>query len=105
MNDDKMWEILVPTIRNDGRPFRTRYHRVWDDKIRNIAGGLTVLRPAIGQWVSPTGNFFKERMIPVRILCSRENIEKIIDITLDYYEQEAVLAYCISNECIVKYKE
>lgn len=100
-----MWEILVPTIRNDGRPFRTRYHRVWDDKVRAIAGGLTILRPAIGQWVSPDGTLFKERMIPVRIMCTREEIEKIVDITIKYYEQEAVLAYCVSAETILKYAE
>lgn len=100
---DKMWEIFVPTMSNEGKPYRTRYHRVWDDKVRAIAGGLTVLRPAIGQWVSPDGELFNERMIPVRILCSREEIERIIDITMTYYNQKAVLAYCVSNECILKH--
>lgn len=102
-NSDKMWEIFVPTVNNDGKPFRTRYHRVWDEKVRSIAGGLTVLRPAVGQWVNPNGELFKERMIPVRVMCSRAEIEKIIDITMEYYAQEAVLAYCVSNECILKH--
>lgn len=99
----QMWEIFVPTVRNSGKPYRTRYHRVWDEKVRSIAGGLTILRPAVGQWVSPNGELFKERMIPVRIMCSRQDIEKIIDITMDYYEQEAVLAYCVSSECILRH--
>ena len=98
-----MWEILVPTVSNEGKPFRTRYHRVWDNKVRTIAGGLTVLRPAIGQWVNPEGDLFKERMIPVRIMCSRDQIEEIIDITMKYYDQEAILAYMVSSECILKY--
>lgn len=97
-----MWEILVPTVSNEGKPYRTRYHRVWDDKVRAIAGGLTILRPAIGQWVNPVGKLFKERMIPVRIMCTRKEIETIIDITMSYYDQEAVLAYCVSQECILK---
>lgn len=103
MSTTKMWEILVPTTRNDGRPIRTRFHRVWDEKVRAISGGLTVLTPAVGQWVNPDGHLFKERMIPVRIMCSREDIETIIDMTIEYYEQEAVLAYCVSSECVLKY--
>ena len=100
-----MWEIMVPTQMNDGTPNRTRYHRVWDEKVRAIAGGLTILRPAIGQWENPEGVLFKERMIPVRIMCTREQIEEIIDITIKYYKQEAVLAYKVSDECILKMAE
>ena len=103
MEDTKcMWEIYVPTISNEGKPFRTRYHRVWDSKVREISGGLTILRPAIGQWISDEGELFKERMIPVRIMCTRDDINKIIDFTMTYYSQKAVLAYCISTECLLK---
>lgn len=30
------WEILVPTQTNEGKPIRTRFHRVWDDKVEVI---------------------------------------------------------------------
>lgn len=100
-----LWEILVPTIRNDGRPFRVRYHRVWDAKVRAMSGGLTIMPVAKGQWVSPDGALFMERMIPVRIIATREQIEKIVDMTIKYYDQLAVLAYKISDEVILKYKE
>lgn len=100
----KLYEILVPTIRNDGRPISTRYHRVWDAKIIEISGGLTILSPAKGTWVSPDSKVFKERMIPVRIMCDEKDIEKIIDFTIDYYEQEAILAYVVSNEVILKHR-
>jgi hypothetical protein len=100
-----MWEILVPTASNTGKPFRTRYHRVWDAKVREISSGLTILTPATGQWISKDGDLYKERMIPVRILCTREEIEKIIDITMTYYDQLAILAYKISDEYILKHKE
>jgi len=108
MNPKCMWEILVPTERRKepGKYYTTRYHRVWDSKVREITGGLTILTPAKGQWVSPsTGELFKERMIPVRILATREEIEKVIDITLKYYDQLAVLCYKISDEVILKYCE
>lgn len=103
-----LWEILVPTERRmePGKYYTTRYHRVWDEKVRKITGGLTILTPAKGQWVDPdTGTLFKERMIPVRIVASREEIESVIDLTLNYYDQLAVLCYKISDEVILKFKD
>lgn len=104
----EMWEILVPTARRlePGKYYTTRYHRVWDEKVREITGGLTVMVPAIGQWVNPTTReLFKERMIPVRIMATREEIDQIVDLTLKYYNQLAVLCYKISDEVILKYQE
>ncbi len=100
-----MWEILVPTVvpnTNGTKFFRTRYHRVWDQKVRAITGGLTIMSPSKGQWVSPTGVLFVERMIPVRIVADRQQIEQIIDMTLEYYSQEAVLCYKVSDEVIFR---
>jgi hypothetical protein len=103
-----MWEILVPTERRKepGKFYTTRYHRVWDSKVRAITGGLTVMAPARGQWVNPTtGELFQERMIPVRIMATRPEIEAVVDLTLEYYDQVAVLCYKISDEVILKYKD
>lgn len=100
-----MWEILVPTVRRTGgKPYTTRYHRVWDAKVREITGGLTILTPAKGQWVSPDGELFVERMIPVRIAATREQIDQIMDLTISYYDQLAVLCYKVSDEVIFKHK-
>lgn len=105
MNTQKgIWEILVPTVSNAGKPFRTRFHKVWDAEIRNISGGLTILKPAKGQWISPDGSLYAERMIPVRIICTADEMEKIISLTMKYYDQEAILAYKISNEFILRHK-
>lgn len=102
-----MWEILVPTERrvSPGRFYTTRYHRVWDTKVRTITGGLTILTPAKGQWVSPDGELFSERMIPVRIMGTREQIETIIDMTMEYYDQLAIMCYRVSDEVILKYRK
>ena len=99
-----MWEILVPTKRNDGRPFRTRFHRVWDDKVRAISGGLTVMPVAKGQWVFKE-ELFEERMIPVRLIATREQIEDIVKMTMVYYEQLAVLAYKIADDVILRHRD
>ena len=92
----------MPTVSNEGKPYRTRYHRVWDSKVRAITGGLTILPPNKGQWVSPSGALFIERMIPVRIACSESQIKKIMDMTASYYKQKAVMVYKISEHVIIK---
>lgn len=104
LSEVELWEILVPTIRPNGKPFRTRYHRVWDAKVREITNGLTILPVSKGHWISPAGELFVERMIPVRIVASRQQIEDIINLTIKYYEQEAVLAYKMSDEVILQHR-
>jgi hypothetical protein len=95
--EQRLWEILVPRYSNDGLEYAVEYHRVWDDRVREIAGGMTIFRTAKGQWVNPEGMAFIEEMIPVRVYCSEDNIEEIIRMTMEYYRQEAVLAYEISR--------
>jgi hypothetical protein len=64
------------------------------------------MAPARGQWINPmTGDLFQERMIPVRIMATRDEIEKIVELTLKYYNQIAVLCYKISDEVILKFRE
>lgn len=118
-----MWEILVPTEKrikanvpstNDvgydlamyriKNAYSTRYHRVWDAKVRAITGGLTVMQPVKGDWLSSEGELFRERMIPVRIVATRDQINAIIDMTMEYYDQLAILCYKISDEVILKHK-
>ena len=99
-----LWEILVPTMRNDGRPIRIRFHKVWDAKVRDISGGLTIMPVAKGQWLFKD-ELFQERMIPVRIIATRSEMDKIIDMTIKYYEQLAVLAYKVSEEVILRHAD
>lgn len=97
----QMYEILVPTMHNNGKPVRARFHRVWDAKVRAISGGLTIFPPTKGQWISPKKELIYERMIPVRIAASRPQIEMIILMTMDYYKQEVVLCYAIAETVLV----
>lgn len=101
VEEQKLWEILVPTVRNDGRPFRLRYHRVWDERVKAISGGLTIVSPVRGVWISPADEEFKERMIPVRIMCTRSEILEIAEMSKVYYEQEAIMVYLVSSEVFI----
>lgn len=100
MAQHSMWRIYVPTIRNDGRPFHLRYHRVWDKRVREITGGLTINGPVKGQWTDRDGEVYNERMIPVDIAATKPQIERIGEMTASYYEQKEVLIYKISDEVI-----
>lgn len=104
MDDIALYEILVPTIMNK-KPIRTRHHRQWDKYVQNISGGLTILKPNKGKWISPKSNeLYEERSIPVRIACTRPQIDKIIDFTIMHYNQLAVMAYKLSTEVIIKHR-
>lgn len=97
-----LWEILVPTVNNIGK-INDEYHHLWDEEVIKISGGLTVFKSAAGYWkdtckISP----IRERMIPVRIFCSLEEIQNISDFTAKYYKQKAVMYYKISNEVYIE---
>lgn len=99
-----LWEILVPHQTNAGEKIDVAYHREWDAKVRAISGGLTILRPHRGQWMFDE-RLFEEKVIPCRILATREEIDQIIDLTLAHYpDQHAVLAYRLSSEVVLRYR-
>ena len=98
----ELWEILVPTTYNDGKPVRVRHHRVWDANVRAITGGLTIMKPAKGQWICPEGQLYSERMIPVRFaVASQEQVRKIMQLTCFHYDQLAVMATRVSDCCLI----
>ena len=104
-DEQMMWEILVPVKDNSGNKFPLSYHNEWDNFVENLTGGLTVMRPAKGRWISPIGTKVHEKMIPCRIRCSEEDINKIVDFTIKHYNQEAVAYYLVSPRFIIKYKK
>lgn len=100
----ELWEILVPHASNDGTVIDIGHHRRWDDHVRGIAGGLTILKTARGIWESPAGEVFQEKMIPVRVACTEEQMRSIIDFTMRHYDQLAVMAYRVSEHVIIQHR-
>lgn len=101
----RLWEVLVPKASNSSQEYTLSHHQGWDSQVRAIARGLTIFKKARGQWISPEGELFNEEMIPVRIFCSQVSLDRILDITLDHYDQKAVMAYEISTKVVLKYKK
>lgn len=100
-----LWEILIPRYSNAKEEYPLSHHREWDSRVREIANGLTILKSTKGHWVDPSGTVLVEEMIPVRISCTREQLDSILSHTLDHYDQEAVMAYEVSQNVIIKHRE
>ena len=100
----QLWEVLVPRVLNSGIEITLSHHKKWDENVRQIAGGLTILKTAKGVWESPGGQIFREEMIPVRIACTEEQINQIINLTIEHYDQEAVMAYRVSDKVIIRHR-
>lgn len=107
MNKDTvLWEILLPTVRNNGKPFRTRHHRVWDREVIGIAGGLTIFpKTTKGVWVSREGSVFTEQMIPVRVACTASEMDRIADFSAKHYDQYAIMFYKVSDQVYIRHYE
>ncbi len=100
----QLWEMLVPCQYNTGKPVRTRHHKQFDAYVEKISGGITILKPSKGKWTHQ-GTKFEERVIPVRIACTRAEIEKIMGFALKHYKQIAIMAYLISSEVLIKHND
>jgi hypothetical protein len=100
-----LWEILIPTNSNSGKEFSLKRHKEWDEKARGMSGGLTILKTGKGEWVSPEGKTFHDKMIPVRVYCTEKQVNELIQFTIKHYDQEAVMAYEISKNVKIVYRK
>ena len=100
----ELWEILVSASNKKDKKFTYNHHKEWDAFVKKTTGGVTIMKTAKGQWVSPTGKIYIDRIIPCRIVCTEEQISEIIDFTIEHYNQEAVLAYRVSTNVILRHR-
>lgn len=103
----RLFEILVPAqfankVDEDGFPINIpiEMHRFWDMKVLAITGGLTIRQAAKGLWKSKIGEevITEEPMIPVRIACTNTQMQEIAQFTKEWYQQEAIMYYKLSDE-------
>jgi hypothetical protein len=97
-----LYEILVPaTTDDDWIPIPIEHHQEWDRQVKAISGGLTIHKSAKGHWVGPDRECV-EKMIPVRIFCTVQDMKRIVDFTAAHYQQEAVMYYVVSSDVAIK---
>jgi hypothetical protein len=84
--------------------FKSGKRPEWDKRVRKISNGLTILPPAKGQWVNEKdGTLYVERVIPVMIIATADQMKKISKITAKHYDQIAVMYFKMSSESHIDY--
>ena len=96
---------MVPKYSNEGIEYSIPHHQVWDKYVTDLTGGQTRFKKAHGQWFNEDRILFSEEVIPVGIYCNEKSIDQIINFTIDHYQQEAVLAYEVSNNVKLVYRK
>lgn len=97
----KLWEILVPVRSNTSKEILVEDHWLWDAEVRKIVGGATIMRTVKGHWECD-GKVVAERMIPVRVACTEEEMKRVVQLTIRYYKQKAVMYYVVSERCYIE---
>ena len=92
----KLWEILVPAANT------LQHHQAWDREVMRIAGGLTIMRKVQGRWATDAADHVAEQMIPVRIACTRDKMDEILEFTMQHYNQYEVMAYVVSDQVVFR---
>lgn len=100
----RLWEILIPTCSNMGVEYTIEHHKKWDKEAKKISKGITIFSLVKGQWKNPRGKIFSEKMIPVRLRATTEEIKKIGQYTLKHYKQEVTWVYEVSSNIIEIHK-
>jgi len=98
----KLWEILIPIADNDGIKFAPEIHRDWDNRVRAISGGLTIFKPATGEWINGNGAVMRDKLIPVAFMATDEQARAISAMSKLTYRQEAMMLYVLSETVIIE---
>ena len=101
METKQLWLILVPTHFNNHEKVDIEHHKEWDHFVEKITNGLTIESSSRGIWINNDGIKYEERMIPVKIVCTPEQISDISDFTAKHYMQEAICYYKISDTVFI----
>lgn len=100
-NNLKLWEILVPSYTNGGQEIEIEHHKKWDTFVQGLTNGLTIQKTSKGIWSNQDEKKYEEKMIPVKIACTKKQIKEISDFTAKHYNQEAIMFYLISTEVYI----
>jgi len=98
----KLYEIIIPTRYPNDKKIPTKDHKEWDRLVQKISGGLTVMAASKGKWVF-NAKEYHEKVIPVRVMCDESKIDELIDFTIAYYKQLAVMYYVVSAEVHIRH--
>jgi len=106
MDKKCLWEIFVPKNHNEKTIYGVSHHREWNRKVTTETDVILLSSTPYKKKSCPTIGkcFFSEEMILLRVCCTSEEFDKILDITIDHYDRDEIIAFKISDKMIVKKK-
>lgn len=100
MDEKKLWEMLIPE-----NYLKTKQFTLWQELVHDISGGITILSTAKGTWISPKGDLLKDAMVPIRFIATEVEAQTIAELSLVYFEQQAIMYYKISDQPVIIFRK
>ena len=76
----KLYQFLVPVHPNDGARYPTGTHAKFYHRVKELAGGYTLLDSCIGVWRDPTTHVdYHEEMEPLQVACEPPQKDLIVE--------------------------
>jgi len=102
-----LWEIFIPKNNNRETIYEVSHHREWNKKVTTETDVILLSSDPHKKKSCPTigESFFSEEMILLRVCCTPEEFDKILDITVQHYDRPEIIAFKLSENMIVKKRE
>jgi hypothetical protein len=99
-----LWEIFIPKNHNKEMIYGVSHHREWNRKVTKETNVILLSSSSYKEKSCPTIEepFFSEEMLLLRVYCTQEELDRILDITVDHYDRDKIIAFKISENMIVK---
>lgn len=98
-----LWELKVPAIsKYHVGLIDVGFHKMWEERARKISSGPIIMHATSGHGVERLRKLFAERVIPVRISCTRVEIRHIMKMTREHYELKEVFAHLVSEVVLIE---
>jgi hypothetical protein len=101
----QLWQILIPTMDNEGHVFLSKDYDDFANKIIKELGisGLTILPRGTGYWVGSGKQVQQEPMIPILIGCMEHEIQIATKLVAEQFKQNAVAYWKVSDSFYIDY--
>jgi hypothetical protein len=101
-----LWNILIPCADNSGRKFPLFVRRMWNEQVRRMTDGMSIMQAITGEWRNPeNGRIVREKMIPVSLLMTQREIAELAQFTRTLFKQNCVMYYRVSSEVFMAGEE
>ncbi len=81
-------KIMLPCARNDGIPYT---HKMFLERVRDIAGGYTVAPLCDGEWQDEDGVIYRDKVTPIFVACEHGALMLIESAFFECYPDQKCL--------------